>query len=310
MLSTVVICGLATGSLGAAGAVLLLLCCIFYPGPMTMTRQLLVCLAIADFIVGLRNATYLVDHLDRGLCVFQTVFGIFGGVASFWWTAFLSAYIYIQLRYLTRGEIFSMPQRAFIVMVLIATLHPLLIVAVILSGTSDEIVEGSWYCYISPSNALWLWLMPVQYACLLFTVLMCLLSIAIVVPTIRALGPLSELGAGRELRRHCIQLAFIPLVFILQRAFGFGYHTLRSRGYGALLPELYVCINTVCIGSQGLLHLLIWTLGSPRIRSTLYRALRSKLHDSSANSKAIPMRDSNPERTGFLPPTPEHAICI
>eukprot|EP01012_Entosiphon_sulcatum_P019098 TRINITY_DN2392_c0_g1_i1.p1 TRINITY_DN2392_c0_g1~~TRINITY_DN2392_c0_g1_i1.p1 ORF type:complete len:288 (-),score=57.87 TRINITY_DN2392_c0_g1_i1:236-1099(-) len=254
---------IASGSLGAMGALVLILTYVLFPDLRTPNRKLLLYLSVTDLAQALFFCLYLGDWMSNHVaCRIHTVLGIVAAASCFFWTCSISVHVLVVTVFRRKSPVVWFHLFSWVL--------PLLLAGRYYSPWSDIRYEwpykdgrlGWWVCLENSRNVMWEYSGP-----LVFSWLLTLVCYATTLVHLRRFAIIAE-GATDELS---LKFRLIPLLFIVQRAwslFGLTYEAIGGWT-GAEDPEpphWVIYARSVSDPVQGLLNALLFGYMSPGIR--------------------------------------------
>lgn len=221
-------------SLSIVGALVIIVTFLSWPDLRTNSRKIILCISIGDLFVAVSNAVGLYFSVNHNtVCDIQATLNIAAVLSSFFWTVYLSVYIYMTIcRQITiQGE-----RRLMLFFQLTAWVIPVLIAATAYGekavGNSEDLVSSGW-CWIKIDrngdrwwNVLWMCIAGKGWEILSYiaiSVFYFLVKWQIRREMKTGFAPGSHFLTLRSIeavKKADRKLMFIPIVFILLRIWG------------------------------------------------------------------------------------------
>eukprot|EP01012_Entosiphon_sulcatum_P024129 TRINITY_DN29301_c0_g1_i1.p3 TRINITY_DN29301_c0_g1~~TRINITY_DN29301_c0_g1_i1.p3 ORF type:complete len:285 (+),score=60.86 TRINITY_DN29301_c0_g1_i1:61-915(+) len=251
------------GTLGAVGALLLILTYALFPELRNANRKLLLYLSIADLLQALFFCVYLGDLLTiPAVCRVHTIVGVVAAAASFCWTVSISIHV-VLVTILRRDS----PIRAFQVVswglpVLLAVRYLNPFAELEFRWPFDANRIGWFVCVATRGSEAYEYSIPLALSWLI-TLVCYTLSLW----NLRRFQPVAE-GATDEL---ALKFRLIPLLFIVQRAvslFALTYEAVAEMaGLADPAPPMWTLYTRAVLDPvQGMLNALLFGYMSPSVR--------------------------------------------
>lgn len=275
-------------SLSIVGTLVIIGTFLKWPDLRSNSRKIIVCISIGDLFVAISNVVGLYTETCALVCKIQATLNIAAILSSFFWTVYLSFYIYMTVcRKITPQS----EKRIMLFFVLTAWGIPLIIAATAYGvgavGNSDNVVSSGWCWikYILNDETNWPWQKMLFWMCMAGKGWEILAYFAICVFYFLVKWQIRrEINRGFPAGSHFLtvrsievvrkadrKLMFIPVVFILLRIWG----TIRFFRMWVYYPsppspiKWLILLHGVGDSSQGFANFVLFCLFTDKIREKL-----------------------------------------